>query len=72
MVAAITPRCGGVPGMGTGSRALPGEAVKGQWGDSLREEGLGDVFLGLEKEPIGSSSRNGERGQLPLKTEQEA
>lgn len=38
----------------------------------MREEGLGAVLLGLEKLPIGSSSRNGERVQLPPKAEQEA
>lgn len=36
------------------------------------EEGLGTVLLGLEEQAIGSSSWNGERGQLAPYTELEA
>lgn len=55
----------GSPALGLGSRSLPEEAVKGQVGDQTPVwEPLGDVFLGLEKRAIGSSSWNGERGQL--------
>lgn len=45
---------------GLGTRALPEEALKGQWQD-FSAGGLRDVLLGLA---IGSSSWNQEREQL--------